>query len=397
MTSSAGMERCGQLRQLRRFSPAGSQVGPCVTGLWTPVAPMVLGKVSNFMGKFQVVLLMFIKLGMFDFWPPQEAFLTCPVLVCFLVKILQLVATRHAFEWHLRQLRGGYHYCGTAGGGELPSGGLPSGSCDAVGRENPGGFEGKPLRNPWESQGNPWVWVLRSRFPGFLKLISRMVVLLSSFKGIRALFFLGLYSVKKLFTESMPKKVWELLQSCAYRYDEIFLTSSIPSAHQKKNLWPAWSRRDCQSPATCVACLVVWQAQNYEYHRVPSLPFKTVQTDTRSGWYVWVYDWIWLGLTHSSVPRVISQLIYIGGYIITIVIPCHIYIFVTSTSIVSGQSRWFRDPFPGLHSCWLRRLFDGQRGSGRRQPPQWRGHSAVFGGGAREEPFVMSSIWIECG
>ena len=61
-----------------------------------------------------------------------------------------------------------------------------------------------------------------------------MVVLLSSFKGIRALFFLGLYSVKKLFTESMPKKVLELLQSCAYRYDEIFLTSSIPSAHQKK-------------------------------------------------------------------------------------------------------------------------------------------------------------------
>lgn len=136
----------------------------------------------------------------------------------FLVKILQLVATRHAFEWHLRQLRGGYHYCGTAGGGELPSGGLPSGSCDAVGRENPGGFEGKRMRNPWESQGNPWVWVLRSRFPWFLELISRMVVLLSSFKGIRALFFLGLYSVKKLFTESMPKKVWELLQSCAYIY-----------------------------------------------------------------------------------------------------------------------------------------------------------------------------------
>ena len=66
------------------FSPAGSQVGPCVTGLWTPVAPMVLGKISTFMGKFQVVLLMFIKLGikLFDFWPPQEAFLiSCPVYV----------------------------------------------------------------------------------------------------------------------------------------------------------------------------------------------------------------------------------------------------------------------------------------------------------------------------
>ena len=218
------------------FSPGGSQVGPCVTWLWTPVAPMVLGKISNFMGKFQVVLLMFIKLGIYVWFLTASGSMSdfMPSFSMFLVNILQLVATRHAFEWHLRQLRGGYHYCGTAGGGELPSGGLPSGSCDAVGRENPGGFEGKPMRNPWESQGNPWVWVLRSRFPRFSELISRMVVLLSSFKGIRALFFLGLYSVKKLFTESMPKKVRELLQSCAYRYDEIFLTSSIPSAHQKK-------------------------------------------------------------------------------------------------------------------------------------------------------------------
>ena len=116
----------------------------------------------------------------------------------------------------------------------------------------------------------------------------------------------------------------------------------------KKNLWPAWSRRDCQSPATCVACLVVWQAQNYEYHRAPNLPFKTVQTDTRSGWYVWVFDWIWLGLLvpHSSVPGVISQLIYSGlyynhSYTMSYLYICNLNIHCFRTiPMISGSFSW---------------------------------------------------------
>ena len=126
--------------------------------------------------------------------------------------------TRHAFERHLRQLRGGDHDGGTAGGRELPSGGLPSGSCDA---ENPGGFEGKPMGNPWEAYGLEILGPIFSLVFG----ADKSYVLLSGFRGIRALFFVGLYSVKKRFFESMLKKVWELLQSCSYRYGEIFLTS----------------------------------------------------------------------------------------------------------------------------------------------------------------------------
>ena len=46
------------------------------------------------------------------------------------------------------------------------------------------------------------------------------------------------------------------------------------------------------------------------------------------------YDWVY----HIPQFQGLYPNLYIGGYIITIVIPCHIYIFVTSTSIVSGQS-----------------------------------------------------------